>query len=284
MINIELDNHPRIKATITGVVLLLCMVFIFFPTFWMIAGSLKPNQAAFAVPPQWIPHPFTIRNYVTQLQDRSGFLTYARNGFLVSIENALLAIIVSVPAGYAFTRIRFPAKRFLLILILASQMFPGVIIVITLFSLYRVAHLIDTYFGLVLAFTSFSLPFAIWMIRGFFATIPLSIDEAAEVDGCNRLQILLRIDVPLVLPGLLAVGLFSFLNSWNNLIFALSLTTRQGMRTIPPGFLLTYVGEFQYKWSDMFAGSVLVTLPTVIIFIALQRFLIKGLVAGATKG
>lgn len=284
MIDVELDRFPALKRAITVVVLAICFIIIFFPTFWMVASSLKPNRDAFSVPPQWVPRHPTLNNYVSQFQDRRGFITYAKNGILVSIENALFTILISLPAGYAFARIRFPLKRTLMILILASQMFPGVIIVISLFSTFRVFHLLNTYSGLVLAFTSFSLPFAIWMIRGFFETIPLEVDEAAQVDGCNRLQILLRIGVPLVVPGLLAVGLFSFLNSWNNLIFALSLTTQQSMRTIPPGFLLTYVGEFQYKWSDMFAGSVLVTLPTVVIFIALQRFLVKGLVAGATKG
>ncbi len=284
MRNFELDRYPWLKKTLTGGVLAICLLFIFFPTFWMISSSLKPNRDAFSVPPQWVPKRWTLENYSSQLSDRRGFLTYAKNGFLVSLENALFTIMVSVPAGYALARIRFPGKRPLMIVILASQMFPGVIIVISLFSIYRTLHLLNTYAGLVLAFTSFSLPFAIWMIRGFFETIPEEVDEAAQVDGCNRLQILIRIGLPLIIPGLLAVGLFSFLNSWNNLIFALSLTTRQTMRTIPPGFLLTYVGEFQYKWSDMFAGSVLVTLPTVVIFIALQRFLVKGLVAGATKG
>ncbi len=280
----DLDRRPAAKRALTGIVLALCLAFVFFPTFWMVSSSLKPNRDAFAVPPEWVPRRATVENYRSQLRDRGGFLTYAKNGFLVSIENAIVTVLVSIPAGYAFAHIPFRGKRAITVLIIASQMFPGVVIVISLFSLYRVLHLLDTYTGLVLAFTSFSLPFAVWMIRGFFETIPTEVDEAARVDGCNRLQILVRIGVPLVVPGLLAVGLFSFLNSWNNLIFALSLTTEQGMRTIPPGFLLTYVGEFQYKWGDMFAGSVLVTLPTVAIFIALQRFLVSGLVAGAVKG
>jgi multiple sugar transport system permease protein len=143
---------------------------------------------------------------------------------------------------------------------------------------------LDTYAGLVLSFTSFSLPFSIWIMSGFCETIPQEIEEAALVDGCNRVQILWRIVLPLIRSGLIAVGLFSFLNAWNNLIFALSLTNSLDMRTIPPGFLLTYVGEFQYKWADMFAGSVIVTLPTVILFIGLQRFLVRGLTAGAVQG
>jgi multiple sugar transport system permease protein len=282
--DIELDQRKHLKNGIITVALLITMIFIFFPTFWMLSTSFKPNYDAFAIPPHWIPHEWTTLNYYTQLSDRTGFVTYVSNGVFVALTTAVVTIIVAVPASYAFARLRFWAKRFLLMLILASQMFPPVIIVIALYSLYRQIGLLDTYAGLVLSFTSFSLPFSIWIMSGFCETIPQEIEEAALVDGCNRVQILWRIVLPLIRSGLIAVGLFSFLNAWNNLIFALSLTNSLDMRTIPPGFLLTYVGEFQYKWADMFAGSVIVTLPTVILFIGLQRFLVRGLTAGAVQG
>jgi multiple sugar transport system permease protein len=284
MFDIELDRHKWLKNALISLILLVMVVFIFFPTFWMVSTSIKPNADAFAMPPKWIPTTVTLQNYASQLADRSGFVTYVSNGVFVSLTTAMVTILVSVPAAYALTRLRFKGKRWLLIGILASQMFPPVIIVISLYSLYRDLGLLDTYFGLILSFTSFSLPFSIWMMAGFVETIPHEIEDAALVDGCNRMQVLWQIVMPLILPGLVAVGLFSFLNAWNNLIFALSLTSNQDMRTIPPGFLLTYMGEFQYKWADMFAGAVIVTLPTVILFIGLQRFLVKGLTAGAVKG
>lgn len=283
-LDFDLDQYPRFKAAALVILLLLLMVLMFFPTFWMLSTSLKPNEDAFAVPPQWVPETVTLKNYQTQLNDRSGFRNYFQNGVIVSLGTAMVSIGVAMPAGYAFARLHFRAKRALLLIILASQMFPAVIIVITLYSLYREVKLLDTYPGLILAFTSFSIPFSVWMLRGFCESVPEEIEEAAFVDGCSRLGILWRIVIPLIRPGLIAVGLFSFLNAWNNLLFALSLTTRLDMRTIPPGFLLTYVGEFQYKWADMFAGSVLVTFPTVILFIGLQRFLVRGLMAGAVKG
>jgi multiple sugar transport system permease protein len=284
LIDVDLDQYPRFKASATIALILLLMVFVFFPTFWMLSNSFKPNEDAFRVPPHWVPTQPTLLSYESQINDRAGFRNYFRNGMVVSLTTALVSIIVSIPAGYAFARLRFRGKRVLLLFILASQMFPAVIIVITLYSLYRRIHLLDTYQGLVLAFTSFSIPFSVWMLRGFCESVPEEIEEAAFVDGCTRVGILWRIVIPLIRPGLVAVGLFSFLNAWNNLLFALSLTTRLEMRTIPPGFLLTYVGEFQYMWSDMFAASVLVTLPTVILFIGLQRFLVRGLMAGAVKG
>jgi multiple sugar transport system permease protein len=282
--DLDLDHRPRLKNTLTMLLLAFLFLFVFFPTFWMISTSLKPNKDAFQMPPHWIPREWTLENYADQLQDRTGFMVYVSNGVLVSVSTAIVTIAVAVPAGYAFARLRFAAKRLLLIVILASQMFPPVIIVITLYALYRRFGLLDTYAGLILAFTSYSLPFSVWMMRGFCETVPLEIEEAAFVDGCSRLQILWRVVLPVIQPGLIAVGLFSFLHAWNNLIFALSLTSSPTMRTIPPGFLLTYVGEFQYRWSEMFAGSVIVTLPTVILFIGLQRYLVKGLTAGAVKG
>ena len=282
--DIDLDHRPRLKSAISTILMLIPFAFVFFPTFWMISGSLKPNENAFALPPHWIPRDFTLGNYADQLTDRTGFMTYLRNGALVSVATALFTTAVAVPAGYTFARLRFRGKNLLLMVILASQMFPPVIIVISLYNLYRHLHLLDTYAGMVLAFTSFCLPFSVWMMKGFCDTVPREVEESAVVDGCNRVGILWRIVVPLVKPGLVAVGFFSFLHAWNNLLFSLSLTSSPWIRTIPPGFLLTYVGEFQYRWSEMFAGSVIVTVPTVILFISLQRFLVKGLTAGAVKG
>lgn len=283
-LDIELDRHKGLKTILISLMLLIMVVVIFFPTFWMVSTSIKPNTDAFAMPPKWIPTTITLENYAGQLVDRTGFLTYVNNGVFVALTTTLVTILVSVPAAYAIARLRFKGKNWLLIGILSSQMFPPVIIVISLYALYRNLSLLDTYFGLILSFTSFSLPFSIWIMAGFVKTIPREIEDAALVDGCTRFQVLWQIVLPLIWPGLMAVGLFSFLNAWNNLVFSLSLTTSQHMRTIPPGFLLTYVGEFQYKWADMFAGAVMVTLPTIILFIGLQRFLIKGLTAGAVKG
>ncbi|TEU16164.1 MAG: carbohydrate ABC transporter permease [Anaerolineales bacterium] len=284
MFDIDLDHHPRLKAVLSTALLAIPFLFVFFPTFWMLSTSLKPNKDAFQMPPHWIPQEWTLENFMDQLEDRTGFVVYVRNGVLVSVATTLLTTAVAVPAGYAFARLRFRAKRTLLLIILASQMFPPVIIVITLYMLYGQLGLLDSYTGMVIAFTSYSLPFSVWMMRGFCETVPEEIEEAAFVDGCDRVAILWRVVVPLIKPGLIAVGLFSFLHAWNNLIFALSLTSSPDRRTIPPGFLLTYVGEFQYRWGEMFAGAVIVTVPTVILFIGLQRFLVRGLTAGAVKG
>jgi len=274
----------RRKQLVSFGVLLFLFLLLFLPLYWLLITSIKPNQAAFKVPPDLFPSEPTLESYISQLQDRAGFLTYFLNSVIASTFATLLSITVSVFAGYAFSRFRFPAKRAVLVFILASQMFPLVVLLVGIYILFRQLNLLDTYLGLILAFTSFSLPFSIWMMSGFFDTVPPELEQAAMVDGATRLQALLRVILPLVGPGVIAVGLYSFLNAWNNLLFALSLTSSQNMRTIPPGFLLTYVGEFQYQWADAMAGSVMVSLPMIVVFIFLQRYLIRGMTAGAVKG
>lgn len=262
----------------------IVMAILFLPLYWMLVTSLKPNSAAFHVPPDLVPlHP-TLHSYSSQLTDRGGFVTYFLNGVIVSTATTALTIAVAMLAGYAFSRYRFPFRRPLLILILATQMFPATLLVVGMYVFFRHLSLLDTYPGLVLAFTSFSLPFSIWMMDGFFRTVPRDLDEAALIDGSSRLGALFRVIAPLTAPGVLAVAVYAYLNSWNNLLFALTLTSSQSMRTIPPGFLLTYVGEFQYYWSDAMAGSLIVTLPMIVAFIFLQRYLVRGMTAGAVKG
>ena len=273
-----------VRRIILFAILLLLFGALFLPAYWMVVTSLKPNEAAFRLPPELIPSEPTLESYISQLKDRAGFLTFVSNGFVVSGLTTVLSIIVSVHAGYAFSRFRFPAKGPLLLLILASQMAPYVLIVVSIYVLFQQLQLLNTYLGLVLAFSSFALPFSIWMMRGFFDTIPRDLEEAAMVDGASRLGAMQRVILPLVGPGVIAVGLYTFMNTWNNLLFALSLTNSQDMRTIPPGFLLTYVGEFQYAWADAMAGSVMASLPMVIVFIFLQRHLVAGITAGAVKG
>lgn len=283
----NIRKYKLIKAfskIITYLVLIVILTFAFFPIFWMISTSFKPNYEAFRVPPRWIPVPFTLESYIKQITDRGGFLVFFRNGLIVSASVTIITIILAVLSGYSFSRFRFSGKRAIFLLILATQMFPNVIIVISLYVMYRKLGLLNTYPGLILSLTTFSLPFSIWMIKGFCDTIPKEIEEAAYVDGSSKIGTLTRIVVPIISPGIVAVALFSFLVAWNNLLFSLTLSLRNDMLTIPPGFLLTYVGEFQYRWSDMCAGSTLVTIPVIIVFIFFQKYLVAGLTAGSIKG
>ena len=265
-------------------VLFIILTFAFFPIFWMISTSFKPKAEAFNVPPSWIPVSFTLESYIKQITDRGGFLVFFKNGLIVSVSVTIVTIILAVLAGYSFSRFRFSGQKAIFLLILATQMFPYVAIVISLYVVFKNLGLLDTYFGLILALTTFSLPFSIWMIKGFCDTIPKEMEEAAYVDGSGKMSTLLRIVIPVISPGIVAVALFSFLVAWNNLLFSLTLSLKNDMLTIPPGFLMTYVGEFQYLWSDMCAGATIVTLPVIIIFIFFQKYLVAGLTAGSVKG
>jgi len=268
----------------TYVVLVAILIFAFFPIFWMLSTSFKPNHLAFSIPPKWVPKPFILDSYKKQITDRGGFVVFFKNGVIVSLSVTILTVIVAIFSGYSFSRFRFKGQKTIFLLILATQMFPYVLIVISLYVMFRNLGLLNTYPGLILSLTTLSLPFSIWMMKGFCDTVPKEVEEAALVDGSSKIGILIRIVIPMILPGMIAVALFSFLVAWNNLLFSLTLSLRNDMLTIPPGFLMTYVGEFQYRWSDMCAGSVLVSVPVIVIFIFFQKYLVAGLTAGSVKG
>lgn len=265
-------------------VLLLLLIYAFFPTFWLISTSIKPQLEAFQNPPTWWPHNFTLFSYQILPQDQQGFVQYFKNSLIVSLGTTLLTLLAATPAGYVLSRFKFRGARSLILVILSTQMFPYVTILISLYTLFRQLGMLNTYPALILSFTTFSLPFSIWMIKGFCDTMPTDLEDAARVDGLSRLGVLRLIVLPIIIPGVVAVGFFAFLNSWNELLYALTLTSSPDMRTIPAGFVLTYIGEFQDRWPDMMAASVVVALPIVVMFTLFQKQLVSGLTAGAVKG
>ena len=171
----------------------------------------------------------------------------------------------------------------MMIFILMTQMFPGILLVIPYFSLMGAAGLLNTYPALVIAYTSFSLPFCTWMLKGFFDSIPPELDEAAMIDGCSRTSAFLRVILPLSAPGLVATAIFSFLVAWNEFLFAVVLTSTPGMYLVTVG-IASNIGQFRIQWNDLMAASVLATLPTIILYAFLERYLVQGLTAGAVKG
>jgi multiple sugar transport system permease protein len=260
------------------------LIYAFFPTFWLLSTSFKSQGEAFFYPPTWWPHQFTLHSYQILFADQEGFVRYFANSLIVSLFTTLLTLLAATPGGYVLSRFKFRGVRAVLLVILATQMFPYAVILISLYTLFRQLHMLNTYPALILAFTTFSLPFSIWMIKGFCDTLPPDLEEAGRIDGLSLMGVLLRIVLPLIVPGIVAVGFFAFLNSWNELLYAVTLTTSPDMRTIPAGFIGTYVGEFQDRWPDMMAASVVVALPIVILFTAFQKQLVSGLTAGAVKG
>jgi multiple sugar transport system permease protein len=250
----------------------------------MLSTSVKENLEVFKVPPDlWPEHP-TVASYIGLNNDIAPVPAFFRNSVITSIGTVVLAVALAMFAGYALSRLRFRFRRSILIGVLMTQMFPLVVLLIPMYLLYVRAHLLNSYLGLILAFTSFTLPFGIWMIKGFVDSVPAEIEEAAMVDGCNRLQAMWMVVFPLVIPGVVATAVFAFLDAWNNLLFPLTLVNELTMKTLPPGMILAFGGEFKHDWAGMMAASTVVTVPVIVAFVLIQRYLVEGLTGGAVKG
>lgn len=269
---------------IIGIVGVISAFWTLFPMYWMLSTSLKENLEVFWNPPTIWPTHLTFASYINLNNDIAPIPAFFRNSVITSAGTVVVAVILAVFAGYALSRLRFRFRRHTLIGILMTQMFPLVVLLIPLYLVYVKAHLINTYLGLILAFTSFTLPFGIWMIKGFVDSVPVEIEEAAMVDGCNRFQAMRIVVFPLIIPGVVATAVFAFLDAWNNLLFPLTLVNELTMKTLPPGMILAFGGEFKHDWSGMMAASMLVTIPVVLGFILIQRYLVEGLTGGAVKG
>lgn len=265
-------------------ILVVFLVWTLFPIYWMFITSIKETVHVFDLPPEIFPSSPTFEHYLHLDQGSIKVSVFFMNSVINSIGTVLLAIVLAVLAAYALSRVKFRFRKAVSVGILTTQMFPLVVLLIPLYLLYKNLRLLNTYQGLILAFTSFTLPFSIWMLKGFIDSVPIEVEESAFMDGCTRLQILTRILVPLIIPGIVATGVFAFLDAWNNLLFPLMLVSQPSMKTLPPGMILAFAGEFKHDWGGMMATSVIVSLPVVVAFVVVQRFLVEGLTRGAIKG
>lgn len=265
------------------IILFLLMIFLLFPVYWMVNTSLKTNLFIYKVPPEWFPTSPTLESYMNLFKG-GHFFGYYFNNFKVSFLTTILTILLAVFAGYTLSRFRFKGNKLLMLALLSTQMFPVVGILIALYTLFKSFHLLNTTLGLVLALTSMSLPFCIWLIKGFFDDIPYSLEEAASMDGCGRVGILLAIVLPLSKPGLLAIGIYAFLQAWDDFVLCLTLITKDSLRTLSTGIALKYLGELSYDWATVMTISVIATVPLLLLFIFFQRYMIQGLTAGGIKG
>lgn len=274
------DKKPTI---LTYIILVFFLAFLLSPIIWMFITSFKTTIDVYKVPPDWIPRKTTLEHYMAVLKDKDAFMTFYVNNFIVSLASAALSIILATLAGYAFSRYKFKGSETIMLGYLSTQMYPVVGIIIALYIMYKKYNLLNTRIGLIIALTASALPFCIIMMKGFFDEIPKAIEEAALIDGCGRLGILFKIVLPLTKPGILAVGLYTFLLSWNDYLYCLTLITKDELRTLSAGISLRYLGELSYDWARVMAVSVVGSVPLVILFIFLQRYLIEGLTAGAVK-
>ncbi|MFF4624660.1 carbohydrate ABC transporter permease [Nonomuraea jabiensis] len=274
-------RRPRSRAAAWAAVVVIGF-FGLAPIYWLVVTAFTPDERAFTFPPSLVPTEITFDHF-TKLAENEQLFGYLVNSVVVSVVTAFLSVVVSAYMAYAFSKFRYRGRKSLMHLVLASQLFPQALLLVTLYAVFTASGLLGSYTALILSFTTFTLPLCVWMLKGIFDTVPSTLMEAAAIDGASRWRTLHQIALPLAAPGLVAAGLFAFVRAWNDFIFALTLTDPD-RQTLPPGLVHTYLGEFQTAWPDLMAASFVVSLPVIAAFMFLQRYLVGGLTAGAVKG
>lgn len=266
------------------VVLGIGLLYILFPFYWMIVNSLKPAAELFSTPLSYWPRQISFDNYRAVLAD-SSFVRAIFNSVVVAGGATLLSLGLSSMAAYALARYRFPGKQATLYAILGMSTFPQIAVLGGLFMLARALGIYNTYWALILSYMIFTLPFCVWVLTSFIKEIPETLDEASTIDGATPWQCLWRVIIPLAGPGLVATGLLSFINAWNEFLFALTLTADNSARTVPVAVaLFSGQSEHELPWGKITAASTVVTVPVVLLALIFQKRIVEGLTSGAVKG
>jgi multiple sugar transport system permease protein len=263
------------------IALLAGAAFAGFPVLWMLSSSFKSNTEIFEYPPRLFTESFSFDAYVAILTDPEK-VRFFINSYVVSLSVTVLTLVVAILAAYAFSRFEFRFKRPLNMIIVSVQAVPPITLLIPYFGLVVTLGLYNTYPGLILTYMVFTLPYAIIMMTGYFNTLPRELDEAVRVDGAGSMTALWRILVPIAVPGIVSVGVYTFMIAWNEYLFALTLTKTQDMRTVPIGIQLL-MGQHSYEWNEMMAMSILGSIPVLVLFLFFQRYFIGGLTSGSVK-
>ncbi len=259
----------------------IILAFALLPWVWMMLSSIRPDSELTHSPIALWPHQLTLIHHIELLR-RTSFAQNLRDSLIVACGATSLGLALALPAAYAFSRFRFRGRNLLRTQFLVINMFPVVMLILPLFVLMRDLGLLDTYFALIAGHATFTLPFAIWLLTSYVDGIPQELDQAAMIDGATRMQAMLFVVLPLAMPGVVAVGIYLFITSWNEYLFALMMTGRN-VRTVTVALQL-FIGENQIQWGLLMAGGTLVALPATILFLFAQRRLVGGLTGGAVKG
>jgi multiple sugar transport system permease protein len=276
-----MNRHPMTRKVAVIAALTVGAIFPAAPVVWMVACSFKPNTDIFAYPPSLVSTGDSWQAYRDIFADPQKLRFFA-NSYLVSIAVTVGTLAVGIMAAYAFSRWDFPGKNALNTVIVAVQAVPPITLLIPYFGLIVTLGLYNTYWALILTYMVFTLPYAILMLTGYFNTIPRALDEAVMIDGAGRFQALWRVLVPMSVPGLVSVAIYTFMMAWNEYLFALTLTKTNNMRTVPVGIQML-MGQHNYEWNQMMAMSILGCLPVLVLFLVFQRYFIGGMTAGAVK-
>ncbi|MCZ4299702.1 MULTISPECIES: carbohydrate ABC transporter permease [Microbacterium] len=274
-------TQRRVGKTGLMIGLLIGAVFAAGPVLWMLSSSFKSNTQIFELPPRLVTDTFSFDAYIAIFTNPET-MRFFLNSYIVAGSVTILTLIVAIQAAYAFSRFEFRGKRILNVVIVSVQAVPPITLLIPYFGLMVALGLYNSYAGLILTYMVFTLPYAIIMMTGYFNTLPKELDEAVRVDGAGSMTALWRILVPISVPGIVSVGIYTFMIAWNEYLFALTLTRTIDMRTVPIGIQLL-MGQHSYEWNQIMAMSVLGSIPVLILFLFFQRYFISGLTAGSVK-
>lgn len=261
--------------------LILILVFILFPFYWTFITSVKPESELYEAV-TFFPRSVIWENYVDLFTTTVNFISAMKNSFIAAALTTIVSLTASTLAAYAFSRFRFAGRKILMAAFLSNNMFPTVLLLIPLYTIMRNMGLLYTPWALVLAYTTFTLPFSVWLLNGFMNDLPMSLEEAALVDGCDRRQAFMKIVLPILGPSLVATGVYIFMTSWNEYTFAV-MFTNNASRTIPVA-LKSLIGQLGIDWGLLTAGGIITIIPVCIMFFFAQKRLVEGLTAGAVKG
>ena len=275
-------SYKRWVKVIISIMLVCGAIFAGFPIVWMVCSSLKSNSAIFAWPPKFIDESASLASYIAVLTD-SAKVRFFINSYVVAGSVVLVTLFIGILAAYAFSRFDFPGKGIFNSLIVGVQAIPPIVLLIPYMGMIVAMKLFDTYWALILTYLVTTLPYCILMMTGYFNTLSRELDEAVMIDGGSRWKALWSVLVPISIQGMVSVGMYTFMQAWNEYLFALALTQKEYMRTVPIGINLL-MGQHAYDWSQMMAMSVLGSLPVLILFLFFQKYFIAGMSSGGVKG
>lgn len=274
----------KVESVLVHIVLSVFAIISVFPFLWLVSTSFKKPGDIFTTNISLIPPHFTWENYQYLFAMKNNlFLHWVGNSVLIALLTTVIGVFLAATTAYAFSRFNFPGKRASLFSFLVTQMFPGAILIVPLYNIMKNLGLLNSFIGLILAYTTTALPFSVWMLKNYFDSIPYELEEAAKVDGLTVWGTFYRIVLPLALPGIAVTAFFAFITAWNEFMFALTFMNNEELYTLPVG-LRTFVFQFRTDWHYVSAGAVLITIPVLIFFVFAQRWLVSGLTAGGTKG
>ena len=276
------SERERFSIVLRLLILIPIMLFVLFPFYWVVITSFKTTPQIFERASIFWPDPWTSEQYRTLLQETS-FLTWFRNTIIVATASTVISVTLAALSAYALSRLKFLGAGLLTAFLLVTYLLPGTMLFIPLYQTLTDLGLINTYGALIATYPTFMLPFATWVMIGYFRSIPVELEEAAMIDGSSRLGAFWRIILPLALPGLLAVTLIAFTNAWNEFLFAFVFLTSESLKTLPVGLQLLVFGDI-LPWGKLMAASLLTAIPVAILYLYGQRYLVGGLTVGAVKG